>query len=457
MTQSWSVLDFKKELASFSAVRGWVITQEMIQRRERYLMQAETSSASRGLLLDQDRESHTLNLYARVMVSKKEPGRQGEIYQKFFRDLPLRPQIEVAVRVAAETDVEAWTLPDQLEEPNWKLESFDPRIAEDLEGVIHRLSSQMESASKHPGAKFNSAELFVALHDYDVHYSNGIVHRFKQSRLYGETAFSAEREIDGQVISDEYLETLWSVDLDRFCVEALFDSTAQKAQWMLQVERPASGRYSVIVGANVLGQVFSSCLGQLSGASVYQKLPHRKLGEEFVPQASGDLFSIRLDPTLRYGAGARYYSPQGVPQQAVDLVKDNRVVQWAMDQQHASYLKTRPTVVRGDIVVAPGQSTFEQMTRSAPQVLEILQFSGLFVEPNTATFSSEIRLARLFDNRTGCVTYVKGGSLSASLFENFTTAQLSVDVDHWVDFTDEPKGYFGPKHALMNDVSVVSE
>ena len=92
------------------------------------------------------------------------------------------------------------------------------------------------------------------------------------------------------------------------------------------------------------------------------------------------------------------------------------------------------------------------------QVLEILQFSALFADPNSGTFSSEVRLARLYDNVSGAVTYLKGGSLSGSFTENFKAARFSserVKQSHFSSGSPVGQGYYGPEYVLLSDVSVV--
>ena len=144
-------------------------------------------------------------------------------------------------------------------------------------------------------------------------------------------------------------------------------------------------------------------------------------------------------------------------------MKDNRVLNTILDQQAAAYLKKPSNLGGGNLVLSSGTMDFKEMTQSAPQVIEILQFSALFGDPHSTTFSSEIRLARLYDNERGKVTYLKGGALSGSFFENFKKVRFSKDSTRHSIFETIPntgrsygKGYFGPKYALLNDVSVSS-
>ena len=140
------------------------------------------------------------------------------------------------------------------------------------------------------------------------------------------------------------------------------------------------------------------------------------------------------------------------------LVEKNRVIATATDKRYADYLGAPSTTVRGNVVVDAGLLSHEELTRQAPQVIEILQFSGLFADPNSGTFGSEIRLAKLYDNETGKVTFLKGGSLSGSFTENFRGARFSksrVKRAHFNANSAQGEGYFGPEHALLSEVSIV--
>ena len=199
-------------------------------------------------------------------------------------------------------------------------------------------------------------------------------------------------------------------------------------------------------------------MSHLSAQNSYLSLPFRKVGEELIPGAEGDLLTLTLDPTLPFGADTSSLSDEGVLQRPLKLVEKNRVLATMSDKRHADWLNIPASTVRGNLVVAAGTKSFLELTRSAPQVIEILQFSGLFADPNSGTFSSEIRLAKLHDNVTGKVTYLNGGSLSGSIAENFKKTQLSdktVKRSHFLSDAPHGQGYLGPEFALLGDVSIV--
>jgi len=449
---NWNLDQLKSELKSQKKLKNWIIVQENIHRRERYfLMDGQGEKKSVGL--DQDREVNSQNVEVKLMVDIGKPDRQGEITKKLFKGEPLGPQIEKAIAAAEVTDHQAWSLPKDLPTQVPEVKSCDPKMLEDLNGTMNQVTAQiMETALSFPSTQFNSSELFMSVHLKELHLSNGLTHRSQQSRMYVEAAYSYAQ--DGK--SDEYLHTAWTVSPSDVSVADIFNEASSRALHSLDVQKPVTGKYSVIVDADVLATLMAGYVDHLKSKSEYLQLPFKKIGEDFVEGAIGDLITLTLDPSLEYGAVTVSVSELGTLEKPIRLVKNNKVIAHAIDQQHAQYLSKKPTTHKGNVVLSPGKLSHDELTAAAPQVLEILQFSGLFFSPHSGTFSSEIRLARLFDHKSGKITYIKGGSLSGSIAENFKNAQFSKETAKKAQFDyHQSDGYFGPKYALLSQVSVV--
>jgi predicted Zn-dependent protease len=452
----WNLNELKSELKKHSDLKSWMITQENVHRRERYFMMD-----GKSLVIDQDRSVLSQNI--RIKLAVKQPqaaDRQGEISIKLFQAKPLAPQIEAAIQAAAQTDHQAWELPTEIPRELPQVLSTDPRMAEDLDTVADQVSLKIgQVVAKKTNTAFNSAELFLSVHNREFHLSNGLQPRSSQSRIYVEAAYSfAQKKPSGELESDEYLNTRWAVNLDDLDLEKLFDETSERAQHSLGLEKPETGLYPVIIDADVLSTLFDSYLGQLSSANAYHELPHLNVGSELIAESTGDKISVCLDPELAFGADTAVLSEQGVLQKSLKLVDKNQVLATMTDKQYADYLGKPAGTSRGNWVVDPGALSYSELCKSAPKVMEILQFSGLFVDPYSGTFSSEIRLARIHDNVKGTVTYLKGGSLSGSIRDNFKGIKLSknrVKRSHFESNSMQGHGYFGPDYALLSDVSIV--
>lgn len=464
--KKWHLEDLKRSLENRSEVKTWVITEDHVTRGERYFIGGAPKPA-----IDQDRQVEVESIKVHLVVYLKDhETRQGEIVSKFSYLESLGPQVEKAIQSAQKTSLQSWSLPEKVKIPDQNLKMADPQISEDIHRALERLTTEMEEAVaiKRP-TQFNSAEIFVSVYDRSLHFSNGLNYRTSRSRVYGEAAFSMKKNSKSQdlsrsqIQSDEYLNRSWAVSLQDLSLKNLFEDTSQKAEKMVQVDHPKPGRYSVLLDADVLNLLFNDYLNQVSGFNLYNGLPAREAGEELVQGAQGDLISFMLDPYFEYGAGTTALSSQGILQKPLQVVKDNRVLCNVADKQYADYLDIPSTTTCGTIVVEPGRLSYEELIRSQSRVLEILQFSGLFTDSSSGTFSSEIRLARLHDRDSGQTTYIKGGSLSGSIFSNFTQAYFSSNRVKKEDFTeasylqmDMGQSYYGPEYALLNDVSIAS-
>jgi predicted Zn-dependent protease len=452
---SWTIDELKFQLNTHPLIKGWVITEENIHRRERYFLTEGNRVAT-----DQDRNIRARDISAILFVRLSKLGRQGEISKKFFTTLQLKEQIESAIEAALQTDHQNWELPLKGSENIPQVFTTDPDMAEDIEKVTENLTSRIIAAIQKPRASvFNSAELFLSIHNRELHLSNGLTHRSSQSRIYTEAAFSFEKTLpNGKTISDEYLNSHWAVHMNQLPIEEIFDQAIHRAEHSLEVTKPDTGQYAVIIDAEVISTLLNGYISQLWASNAYHGLPFIKPNHQLIPEAHGDLLTIMLDPSLPFGADTTAVSNQGLLQLPLKLVEQNQVVETATDKQFGDYLGNPPNTVRGNLVVQPGKLSHQELTQSAEKVIEILQFSGLFSDPNTGTFSSEIRLAKLYDNLSGKVTYLKGGSLSGSIRENFRGLKLSHSVTQRSHFSTEQfqgQGYFGPEFALISNVSIV--
>jgi len=452
----WKLDQLKTTLSQNPKIKGWVITQENARRRERYFL-----LDGGALSIDQDRDVHAQNIHVRLFVGLDgKPDRQGEITKKFFTDRSLTEQILSGVEAAAQTDHKAWDLPASVPAQIPQIKTADPRISEDINTAVNSLTSRIgQAVALKRATTFNSAELFVSVHDRELYLSNGLTSRFAQTRIYAEAAYSFTKiRPNGERVSEEYLNTQWAVNIDDLPIEKLFAETSERAEHSLDTGKPETGKYAVIVDSEVLATLFNDQITQLNAGNAYNGLPFLNQGTDLIGGAIGDLLTITLDPSLDYGANSGALSEQGLPQSPLKLVEKNQITGTSTDKQYADYLGIPASTSKGNVVVDAGVFSHEQLTKQAPRVIEILQFSGLFSDPNSGTFSSEIRLAKLYDNQSGKVTYIKGGSLSGSIQDNFKGIRLSknrVKRAHFSSGAMSGAGYYGPEFALLSDVSIV--
>ncbi|MGE0616651.1 MAG: hypothetical protein AB7P04_13535, partial [Bacteriovoracia bacterium] len=297
----WTLAQLKSELSRRPELKAWVVTQENVHRRERYFLAEKDGHVA----VDQDRDTESQSISVRLFVKLPKPGRQGEIAKNLFPLLPLGPQLDSAVAAAQQTDMEAWDLPAEVPQKLPEVRTADPRMSEDLNRVVNDLTRDVvRFASAKRRAIFNSAELFLSVHDRELHLSNGLVRRQSSSRIYSEAAFSAEKGSGAEKVSDEFNTRVWSVGLNDLSIEKLFDETAMLAERTIEVAKPETGSYPVIVGADVLLSLCNDYIPYLSATSSYLGLPFKKPGDALIPDAKGDLLTLKLDPQFELAAGS---------------------------------------------------------------------------------------------------------------------------------------------------------
>ena len=108
-------------------------------------------------------------------------------------------------------------------------------------------------------------------------------------------------------------------------IERIFSETSDRARHSLDTQKPTTGRYAVMIDADVLATLFHNQLSQLSSANAYHGLPFVKPGDELIQGATGDRLPSRLIPRLSTEPTAAL-SETGIVQAPFRLVDRNRVV-----------------------------------------------------------------------------------------------------------------------------------
>lgn len=452
--KTWNTAELKSALEKMKAdgkVFAYNASHTTIDRQEFYLIQ----DAKTRVALDQARQVDVEKTKVQLFI-KKADGRLGSAGKPLLKFQPLEPQL-LALAAAAEIgDEELWELP-QTAAASVPVSNVFPALKENFQKGAQAIHADLTNSIAKTEGIFNSAELFVNLEKTLHLASNGFEHSEERSRIYTEVCFSSENK--NKDLSEEFLITQWyghpeQVDLKKMC-----EDSREFAEASLDTKKPESGSYAVILHADVLSDLWNTCLSQLDSQGQYFKHPFLEPGTEFIKGFEGDAFDLSVDPKVHFCFASQDYNSYGVPQKKLRLAGGNKVLASLTSPRFAQYLKKPMTTDWGCVVVEPASSKpLAELKKSQPKVLEILQFSGLFTDHATLTYSSEIRLARLYDNEKGTVTYIKGGNLSGNLMENFRGVRWSQErsLFNHSDYSGRGLGYSGPSYALVTGVSVSS-
>lgn len=445
----------KKNTGQGRAWLQWALTERQEDRQEFYLIQSLTQK----VVLDQSREVEDRSFHLRLYVRRPDGKQMGVAEGPLFQKLDLLKQLEGLEKKALLGVEKEWLFPKpdkEDEETQSPLKVYPPLLAE-IKNCSFKVYRDLEKAIQRAReGQFNSGELFVIRENRVRTLSSGFSSEQIESKIYAEVCFSSQDKDSG--LAEEFLVTRWAshpeqLDFDKMCRES-----AQFAEASLRTAKLASGEFHVLLHADVLNALLHDVLSQLTSRQKYYKLPFKPKGTSFIDNFKGMPFVMSLDPSLDYCFASGSFSSEGLSQRNRVLVQDNRVQFNPTSSQMSQYLGDEVTTVLGNLVIVPSKiESKESLIKSQDKVLEILQFSGLFTNSMDLTYSSEIRLARLYDNRTGKVSYIKGGNLSGHFPTNFTSVLWGGDsvVENWFD---EGGGhtYYGPEVALIGNVSVTS-
>lgn len=458
MKEAWAFEELVEKLSKekvLGHIHQFQAQKVNLQRREYYLVGQVDGrvSASR----DQVRSIDQNEILAHVHVAKPN-NRLGSAHKLLYTNQDLSVQLDALKKMAQISDEEWWDAPSPAltkidQDP---VPTFVASQKEDLAGFSDHLIADYEAAlATLEDGIFNSAEVTSGLQGISTVSGNGFEYHRESSRFYSEVCFSQADKSKGQ--SDEFLVTEWFGHPDQIDFAQMCKASIIGAQSLLEARLPESGTYSVLISAEVLREIFDTVLWQLDGHQQYLQMPSKKEGEPLIKDYKGMPYSLILDPLIPYGLPSVGYTSLGFANQSLTLAEDNQIINNLRTARVAQYLKKSETTTQGSVRVEcrGGGVPYNDLIRSADRVLEIHQFSGLFCNPMDLTFSSEIRLARLYDNKTGQSRWIKGGNLSGNFTENFREVQWSKEKGISYSYDDKhSKGYVGPGYALISNVTI---
>lgn len=452
--KNWTVetlLERLEEKRNKGEVYQWTVKLRETDREESYFIRSEDSVA-----LDQCRSVNESLVFVRLEVEKGE--KLGSAQKQFFMEMELEDQIISTIDTAKLGEEKRWALKENADSELQVFQRADPLIWEDVGAASKRLSEDFVSAiDSTSDGNFNSGELFVSRQKNTLFLSNGFRAEETSARTYAEVCFS--NNLDGNKLeSEEFLLTKFGASRDHCDFSAMCSKSASHSKHSLSTSRPESGSYAVLVDSSSLCQLFGDLVSQLNAGAKYYGTPFIERGSELIPGFSGDGFRLYLDPEMNHTFGSKSFDEFGTPQSKLLLIEQNKVLQNTVDKKIADYLSLPVTTTNGAFVVEPSKSTpVEKLRKAAPKVLEILQFSALFSSSVDLTFASEIRLAKLYDNETGEVKFIKGGSIAGKFQESFKEVTWSerMELANFDDMAGK-QAYYGPSHALLTNIPVTA-
>lgn len=401
--------------------------------------------------------SYVLTVYTRT----GDPQTMGMMYVKIDPLKSVEEQIEAAVTGALAVKNTPWELVTPELAGEYRSPAMaDPAILADPVAAadkIVRMAS--DTCNTLEGVHVNYSELFVTMAESLRITSTGLRMRKKASSIYYEIAMEKLPLPNRQEIhNNKNSLSIEGLQIDRFIRQA-----AEEARVLGSVEVPETDEKAVIlVQGDVINSIFHCLLEQIDVSREYTKRPYLKLEEKIYRGEllkDTDLVNLQLDPFIDYMAESTPYTKEGLNPAAGIVIENSTIRQHYVSYRMSQYLNRPRNPVSGNIVLDCGTASYAELTRSEPRVIEILTFSSLLLNSDYLTYSSEIKLAREFDNTKGTVRYLKGGVVSGSIRENFCSCRFSnnrVKCNTFDGIYNETRAYLGPEYMLVRTGVAIS-
>ncbi len=207
---------------------------------------------------------------------------------------------------------------------------------------------------------------------------------------------------------------------------------------------PALQKHTVLLTGEPARDFFQYYVAQASAQNVYEGTSLFKAGEPIQGKnVRGDRITLRLDPTLPFSTESSPFDSDGLPVQAVEIIRDGQLLRYRGDTRYAFYLGVAPTGNIRNIVIAGGRQTAADLKREP--YLELVSFSDFQMDPLTGNFGGEIRLGWYFDGRQ--TVPVTGGSISANIRDVQSEMYLSRELQ-------QVNHFIGPRSIKLLNVAV---
>jgi predicted Zn-dependent protease len=360
----------------------------------------------------------------------------------------LEEQIRYVMELALQTTNQAWPLAKPPAEAYPEVLTHDPEILADPEAAFATIEAQVrEEAQKDPELRLNSAELYLNLRELARVTSTGISTSKTVTDLYFEAAFErAGRENDQEVH-----EMRTGVMLADLKIPEFFRRCGEQVRGLTEsVEPPTEEQAVIVVHADVISQFVEALREHAAASRRYMDYPCFKVGD-LVADKPADQLNLSVDPLIPGMAASSAYTADGLAARGGVFLAKGRVAEDFVDQRFGHYLGREPNRLAGNSVLEPGKAGCDELFQSAPRRMDILTFSSLLIDEDTLTWSSEIKLARLYAP-DGSFRLVKGGVASGNLKQNFSDALFSSETER-INFPGTSyhgaRGYLGPECMLI--------
>jgi predicted Zn-dependent protease len=373
----------------------------------------------------------------------------------------LNTQVEKTYQNSLLVGNKVWDLPKELNGPLEEVSITDPLIQENIKMAHEKLHTEINNkVSMLSDVKVNSGELYTNLCTNYFESSFGIKGQKESSDIYFEMAIEKQPTPNTQ----EVLKYKKAISIEDANLSQFINHTVDETLSISSTIVPKTAdQLNILVDGEVISDFLNNLISHLNARREYEKSPFLAIGSNITTgekNAESDSINLSLDPTLPVMALTSPFTEEGMKPMKAVVIKDDIVQVQITHNRMGQYLGKQPNYIAGNMILEKGQKNKTDLLRSVEECIEIISFSSLLIDENTLTWSSEIKLGKLYNNGE-FISMVKGGVLSGNIKSNlsfFNFDNSEIRINEMGGGFEPAKGYIGPNHMLIKSgVKVVGE
>jgi predicted Zn-dependent protease len=394
--------------------------------------------------------SYKIDVYSR----HSEPKAMGNASFTIDPLSDLNIQVEKTFSNSLMVSNKPWDLSTKVNGEYETVLTTDPIIAENLSGAHERLHLEINDKVKNlDKVKVNSGELFTNLKTTYFEMSTGLKGQRESSDIYFEIALEKLPLPNTQeVLKFKNAISIGDANLSKF-----IDDVVEETLSIKETQLPkTSDNATIMIDGESIADLMQDLVSQLSAKREYDKTPFLTKDDSVLKgekKPKSDKLTLTLDPTVPVMAMTTPYTDEGMKPFKAKVISNDKVNFQLINGRIGQYLGKEPNYIDGNIIVDVGSSSKDEILNSigSKECIEVLTFSSLLINSNTLTWSSEIKLGKLWKN--GKIhSMIKGGVVSGDIKENLTNFKFSNEITKKNNTGGgfyPASGYIGPNHMLI--------
>lgn len=231
--------------------------------------------------------------------------------------------------------------------------------------------------------------------EFFVFNTRGVRAHQRRTSVSGYSYCLAKQGDESRMAGDSFF-TRDSFKVASSVIDEVARSAGEKALKKLGASSPETGRYPIVIDRDVVAEVFGLIIDYFSAKSIAERTsifgsmnkdtgkPETEIGKSI----ASPLLSLTDDPSIVDGIGNRTFDAEGAPSKKTELIRNGVLSSFLTNSVYAKKLGLPHTasasrsakgelgIGTSNLVVASGDSSFQELLSAHPKLIYITDFTG---------------------------------------------------------------------------------